>query len=101
MAAPAGRAGKDAICVRFARPTRRLAWSQPWSGVLSALDRLRQARERAIMAISEESRHHLYLRLEEVLGSEEAATLMEHLPPVGWADVATKRDIEGLRDSTN
>jgi hypothetical protein len=51
------------------------------------------------MAISEESRHHLYLRLEEVLGSEEAATLMEHLPPVGWADVATKRDIEGLRDS--
>jgi hypothetical protein len=52
------------------------------------------------MAISEESRHHLYLRLEEVLGSEEAATLMEHLPPVGWADVATKRDIEALRDST-
>ena len=52
------------------------------------------------MAISEESRHHLYLRLEEVLGSEEAATLMEHLPPVGWADVATKRDIEVLRDST-
>ena len=51
------------------------------------------------MAISEESRHHLYLRLEEVLGSEEAATLMEHLPPVGWADVATKRDIEVLRDS--
>jgi hypothetical protein len=52
------------------------------------------------MAISEESRHHLYLRLEEVLGSEEAATLMEHLSPVGWADVATKRDIEGLREST-
>ena len=66
---------------------------------LSALDRLQQAREGAIMAISEESRHHLYLRLEEVLGSEEAATLMEHLPPVGWADVATKRDIDALRDS--
>jgi hypothetical protein len=52
------------------------------------------------MAISEESRHHLYLRLEEVLGAEEATTLMEHLPPVGWADVATKRDIDILAATT-
>jgi hypothetical protein len=52
------------------------------------------------MAISEESRHHLYLRLEQVLGPEEAATLMEHLPPVGWADVATKRDIDALAVAT-
>ena len=48
------------------------------------------------MAISEESRHHLYRRLEEVLGSTEAAVLMEHLPPIGWADVATKRDLDAL-----
>ena len=48
------------------------------------------------MAISEESRHHLYQRLEEVLGVDDAATLMEHLPPVGWADVATKRDLDAL-----
>ncbi len=48
------------------------------------------------MAISEESRHHLYQRLEEVLGLKEAAVLMEHLPPVGWADVATKRDLDAL-----
>ena len=44
------------------------------------------------MAIDERTRHQLYLRLEEVLGDEEANTLMEHLPPVGWADVATKQD---------
>lgn len=52
------------------------------------------------MAISEESRHHLYQRLETVLGANEAATLMEHLPPVGWADVATKRDLDALQAAT-
>ncbi len=52
------------------------------------------------MAISEESRYHLYQRLEEVLGVEEATTLMEHLPPVGWADVATKRDLDALAVAT-
>lgn len=44
------------------------------------------------MAIDERARHELHRKLEEVLGAEEAATLMAHLPPVGWADVATKRD---------
>lgn len=36
----------------------------------------------------------MYQRLEEVLGREQAATLMEHLPPVGRADVATGRDVD-------
>jgi hypothetical protein len=49
------------------------------------------------MAIDERARHELFVRLEQVLGTQEAATLMEHLPPVGWADVATKRDLEHLR----
>lgn len=48
------------------------------------------------MAITEESRHQLFQRLESVLGLEQATTLMEHLPPVGWADVATKRDLNML-----
>jgi hypothetical protein len=48
------------------------------------------------MVLDERSRHELYLKLEEVLGSERAETLMEMLPPVGWADVATKRDLDQL-----
>ena len=48
------------------------------------------------MAITEESRHRMYERLEEVLGRDQAATLMEHLPPVGWADVATRRDVDNV-----
>lgn len=46
------------------------------------------------MVIDEKARHALHKRLEEILGPAEAATLMEHLPPVGWADVATKRDLD-------
>ena len=48
------------------------------------------------MAITEESRYRLYSKLQEVLGEQEASVLMEHLPPVGWADVATKRDVDHL-----
>lgn len=48
--------------------------------------------------ITNESRYHLHQRLEEVLGPEEASVLMEHLPPVGWADVATRRDLDALED---
>lgn len=50
------------------------------------------------MAITEESRYRLHSRLKTTLGDEEAATLMEHLPPVGWADVATKQDLAQLGD---
>ena len=46
------------------------------------------------MAITEDDRHELYEGLIELLGRERATTLMEHLPPVGWADVATKRDLD-------
>jgi hypothetical protein len=46
------------------------------------------------VTITDETRYHLHQKLEAMLGSDEAATLMEHLPPVGWADVATKRDLD-------
>jgi hypothetical protein len=48
------------------------------------------------MAVDERRRHLLYRRLEEVLGPDEAGTLMDHLPPVGWADVARRSDLEML-----
>jgi hypothetical protein len=51
------------------------------------------------MAVDERSRHALFRRLVEVLGDQEASTLMEHLPPVGWGDVATRRDLDALSES--
>ncbi len=50
------------------------------------------------MALDERARHELFLRLEQALGPRSAETLMELLPPVGWADVATKRDLDALTD---
>ena len=50
------------------------------------------------MSISNADRHDLHNALGELLGEREANTLMEHLPPVGWADVATKRDPDHLED---
>jgi hypothetical protein len=45
------------------------------------------------MPVDERARHRLYLKLEEVLGSDEAGTLMAHLPPAGFAELATKDDL--------
>lgn len=48
------------------------------------------------MAVDERRRQQMYRKLEEILGPDEASTLMEYLPPVGWADVARKGDLEAL-----
>jgi hypothetical protein len=50
------------------------------------------------MAASANDRHRLHVRLEQLLGAEDAATLMEHLPPSPWDDLATKADLRLLRD---
>ena len=46
----------------------------------------------------ERSRYLLRTRLEQVLGTEEATTLMEHLPPTGWSNVTTTADVSALEE---
>jgi hypothetical protein len=49
------------------------------------------------MAVDEQKlRRSLHDRLEAALGPDEAALLMDYLPPVGWADVATKTDLAAV-----
>ena len=50
------------------------------------------------MVVDEQSRYALTQRLAEVLGHEEAIVLMEHLPPAGWSEMATKTDLAHLGD---
>ena len=49
------------------------------------------------MAVDERRRQQMYRKLEEILGPEDASTLMEHLPPVGWSDVARQNDLVLVR----
>ena len=49
------------------------------------------------MAVTESERYELYQVLVEKLGAEGAQTLMEHLPPTGWSEVATKHDFDHQR----
>jgi hypothetical protein len=50
------------------------------------------------MTISERDRHHLHTRASGLMGDRAAEALMGYLPPVGWADVATKRDLDALEE---
>ena len=46
--------------------------------------------------ISEAQRFEMHSKLRNLMGDEVANTLMEHLPPSGWADVARKSDVDRL-----
>ncbi|CAN5603601.1 hypothetical protein BH20ACT2_BH20ACT2_21810 [soil metagenome] len=49
------------------------------------------------MSVSESQRHQLFQWFEQAMGPEKAAVMMDLLPPIGWGDLATKRDVDGLR----
>lgn len=51
------------------------------------------------MSTNDKARLELHRRLEAVLGAEEASTLMSHIPPVTWDQVATKDDLRALEAS--
>jgi hypothetical protein len=45
--------------------------------------------------VTDDDRRQLYVALEATLGRVPAATMMALLPPAGWADLATRADLEG------
>lgn len=47
--------------------------------------------------VSDEGRRALYEALARGLGEGPAATMMELLPPVGWADLARQSDLVAVR----
>ena len=48
------------------------------------------------MPVGDRTRMSLHRKLEAALGREEADTLMAHLPPVTWNEVATTPDLDTL-----
>lgn len=49
------------------------------------------------MPITDKQRFDLHAALRRVLGEELGDVMIEHLPPVGWADVALSRDVAAVR----
>ena len=50
------------------------------------------------MAVDEARRHALHESARKRFGVDQGDTLMELLPPVGWADVATRHDLAALEE---
>ncbi len=53
------------------------------------------------MALTHTQRTSMFNTLTEVMGQDDAETLMEHLPPSGWDNVATKDDFRAAFAETN
>ena len=53
------------------------------------------------MTITEGERFAMHVELRKVLGDDVANTVMEHLPPAGWADVARKSDVDRIERKIN
>lgn len=51
------------------------------------------------MAVTERRRHELFKWFEEQMGEERAATMIELMPPTGFAELATKQDLAELEVS--
>ncbi|MYK76559.1 MAG: hypothetical protein F4016_06450, partial [Acidimicrobiaceae bacterium] len=45
------------------------------------------------MALTHAQRTSIFNTLAEVMGQDDAEILMQHLPPSGWDNVATKEDL--------
>lgn len=50
------------------------------------------------MPVDDRTRLNLHRKLEAVLGHDDADTLMAHLPPVTWDQVATTADVDAAAD---
>lgn len=46
------------------------------------------------MPTNDSARRELYTALEDTMGSNAADIMMDHLPPHGWRDLATRDDLE-------
>ena len=51
------------------------------------------------MTVTEQQRHQLFLWFEEQMGQERAATMIELMPPTGFAELTTKQDLAELESS--
>ncbi len=53
------------------------------------------------MALTRAQRTSMFNTLAQVMGQDDAETLMQHLPPSGWDNVATKEDLRaGFAETT-
>ena len=53
------------------------------------------------MAITEADRLDMHLQFRRLMGDKVADTVMEHLPPAGWGDMARSSDIDNVNARLN